>query len=126
MPLVVYVLVGVIFLMDTTEYMVAGLLPEIPSGLHASVARARLAGRPQVRLRRGERGAAGLQARHERHHHGHAERRLGQATTTVLLQMDNAIITQHQDYATAAADSSKPKAWSDHVSQRNRLTACAG
>jgi glycine betaine/choline ABC-type transport system substrate-binding protein len=24
-------------------------------------------------------------------------------TTTVLLQMDNAIITQHQDYATVAA-----------------------
>ena len=47
-------------------------------------------------------------------------------TTTVLLQMDNAIITQHQDYATAAADSSKPKAWSDHVSHETSPTACAG
>jgi predicted MFS family arabinose efflux permease len=37
--LVVYVLGGVIFLMGTTEYMVAGLLPEISSGLHVSVAR---------------------------------------------------------------------------------------
>jgi predicted MFS family arabinose efflux permease len=38
-PPVVYVLGGVIFLMGTTEYMVAGLLPEISSGLHVSVAR---------------------------------------------------------------------------------------
>jgi predicted MFS family arabinose efflux permease len=41
-PPVVYVLSGVIFLMGTTEYMVAGLLPEISSGLHVSVARAGL------------------------------------------------------------------------------------
>jgi len=39
MPLVVFVLGGVIFLMGTTEYMVAGLLPQISSGLHVSVAR---------------------------------------------------------------------------------------
>jgi DHA1 family inner membrane transport protein len=42
MPLVVYVLGAVIFLMGTTEFMVAGLLPEISSGLHVSVARAGL------------------------------------------------------------------------------------
>ena len=42
MPPVVYVLGGVIFLMGTTEFMVAGLLPEISSGLHVSVARAGL------------------------------------------------------------------------------------
>jgi hypothetical protein len=36
-PPVVYVLSGVIFLMGTTEYMVAGLLPQISSGLHVSV-----------------------------------------------------------------------------------------
>jgi predicted MFS family arabinose efflux permease len=39
---VVYVLGAVIFLMGTTEFMVAGLLPEISSGLHVSVARAGL------------------------------------------------------------------------------------
>ena len=38
-PPVVYVLGGVIFLMGTTEFMVAGLLPEISSGLHVSVTR---------------------------------------------------------------------------------------
>lgn len=42
MPLVVYVLGAVIFLMGTTEFMVAGLLPGISSGLHVSVARAGL------------------------------------------------------------------------------------
>jgi MFS transporter, DHA1 family, inner membrane transport protein len=42
MPLVVYVLGAVIFLMGTTEFMVAGLMPEISSGLHVSVARAGL------------------------------------------------------------------------------------
>ena len=42
LPLVVYVLGGVIFLMGTTEFMVAGLLPGITSGLHVSVARAGL------------------------------------------------------------------------------------
>jgi predicted MFS family arabinose efflux permease len=42
MPPVVYVLGGVIFLMGTTEFMVAGLLPGITSGLHVSVARAGL------------------------------------------------------------------------------------
>jgi predicted MFS family arabinose efflux permease len=39
LPPVVYVLGGVIFLMGTTEFMVAGLLQEISSGLHVSVAR---------------------------------------------------------------------------------------
>jgi predicted MFS family arabinose efflux permease len=38
MPPVVYVLGAVIFLMGTTEFMVAGLLPQISSGLHVSVA----------------------------------------------------------------------------------------
>jgi DHA1 family inner membrane transport protein len=38
-PPLVYILGGVIFLMGTTEFMVAGLLPEISSGLHVSVAR---------------------------------------------------------------------------------------
>lgn len=42
MPSVVYVLAGVIFLMGTTEFMVAGLLPGITSGLQVSVARAGL------------------------------------------------------------------------------------
>jgi predicted MFS family arabinose efflux permease len=41
-PPVVYVLGGVIFLMGTTEFMVAGLLQDISSGLHVSVARAGL------------------------------------------------------------------------------------
>ena len=31
-------------------------------------------------------------------------------TTATLLQMDNAIIIQHADYATVAAGSSRPKA----------------
>ena len=38
-PPLVYILGGVIFLMGTTEFMVAGLLPEISSGLHVSVGR---------------------------------------------------------------------------------------
>jgi len=42
MPPVVYVLAAVIFLMGTTEFMVAGLLPGITSALHVSVARAGL------------------------------------------------------------------------------------
>jgi predicted MFS family arabinose efflux permease len=42
MPMVVYVLGAVIFLVGTTEFMVAGLLPEISSGLHVNVARAGL------------------------------------------------------------------------------------
>jgi len=41
-PPLVYVLGGVIFLMGTTEFMVAGLLPQISSGLHVSVTRAGL------------------------------------------------------------------------------------
>ncbi|MGH3158614.1 MAG: MFS transporter, partial [Streptosporangiaceae bacterium] len=39
MPPVVYVLGAVIFLMGTTEFIVAGLLPQISSGRHVSVAR---------------------------------------------------------------------------------------
>ncbi len=42
LPRVVYVLAAGTFLMGTTEFMIAGLLPDIADGLHVSEARSGL------------------------------------------------------------------------------------
>jgi hypothetical protein len=124
MPLVVYVLGGVMFLMVTTGYTVAGLLPEMsPGSTWAWPALVSLAG-PESGFARENVVPLACKPAMNATIIATLNAVSAKLTTTVLLQLGNAIITQ--DYATVAAGFLKPKAWADPVSQRNSPTACAG